>query len=212
MAIPVWTAIPDARLAPDEPVRSVDALAFRDNPLAIAKCDDGDPDPHIETAGIRDAAVTGSKIDWATVSPTLLSLGGIGYNNGTAAFDRYSWYANRNTNPGDDTRLFSHPNNYDAGRPRIYIPAAATKISISISGACTNAGLAAVGINVTVNGVTAEFRNLPTVANADWQAEVEITPGATGLQLVAITARNLAASGQIDKVVYIYGITIRVSG
>lgn len=32
-----WTEIPDSALEPDKPVRSVDALAFRDNPVAIAQ-------------------------------------------------------------------------------------------------------------------------------------------------------------------------------
>lgn len=65
MAIPTFTIIPDGRLAPDAPVRSVDALALRDNPLAIAKASGliGDPDPQVATAGIADGAVTTVKMD-----------------------------------------------------------------------------------------------------------------------------------------------------
>jgi len=32
-----WTSIADARLEPDKPARSIDALALRDNPIAIAE-------------------------------------------------------------------------------------------------------------------------------------------------------------------------------
>lgn len=32
-----WTTIADARLEPDKPARSIDALALRDNPVAIAE-------------------------------------------------------------------------------------------------------------------------------------------------------------------------------
>jgi hypothetical protein len=55
-----WTTIPDARLLPDAPGRSVDALALRDNPIAIANGDAGAP--NIQTAGIADDAVTVAKI------------------------------------------------------------------------------------------------------------------------------------------------------
>ena len=32
-----WTTIADARLEPDKPARSIDAIALRDNPIAIAE-------------------------------------------------------------------------------------------------------------------------------------------------------------------------------
>ena len=32
-----WTTIADARLEPDKPARSIDAIALRDNPVAIAE-------------------------------------------------------------------------------------------------------------------------------------------------------------------------------
>jgi hypothetical protein len=56
-----WTTIPPARLAPDAVVLSVDALAFYDNPIAIANGDAGAP--QIQTAGIEDGAVTTAKMD-----------------------------------------------------------------------------------------------------------------------------------------------------
>lgn len=38
-----WTTIPDANLQPKKPVRSIDGLAFRDNPIAIAEGASGAP-------------------------------------------------------------------------------------------------------------------------------------------------------------------------
>jgi len=64
MPIPTFTIIPDGRLAPDAPVRSVDALALRDNALAIAQADDADATPQVTTAGIADGAVTHAKLQY----------------------------------------------------------------------------------------------------------------------------------------------------
>lgn len=38
-----WTTIPDSSLEPGKPIRSIDALALRDNPVAIAEHDIGAP-------------------------------------------------------------------------------------------------------------------------------------------------------------------------
>lgn len=38
-----WTNIPNASIEPDAPARSIDALAFRDNPIAIAEGAAGAP-------------------------------------------------------------------------------------------------------------------------------------------------------------------------
>lgn len=73
MAIPPYTEIPDDRLAPDAPVRSVDAIALRDNPLAIAQADEADATPQIYTDGIADQAVTNAKIDDGTIELIKLS-------------------------------------------------------------------------------------------------------------------------------------------
>jgi hypothetical protein len=55
-----WTNISTASLEPGAPVRSLDALALRDNPIAIAEGAAGAP--RIETAAITNAAVTADKI------------------------------------------------------------------------------------------------------------------------------------------------------
>lgn len=38
-----WTTIPDSSLEPGKPIRSIDALALRDNPVAIAEGQSGAP-------------------------------------------------------------------------------------------------------------------------------------------------------------------------
>lgn len=38
-----WTTIPDSSLEPGKPIRSIDALALRDNPVAIAEAAPGAP-------------------------------------------------------------------------------------------------------------------------------------------------------------------------
>ena len=56
MPIPAFVAIPDLNLAPDAKILSVDAIALRDNPLAIAGAGAGAP--QIVTAALADGAVT----------------------------------------------------------------------------------------------------------------------------------------------------------
>jgi hypothetical protein len=55
-----WTNISDTVLEPGKPIRSVDALALRDNPVAIAGGASGAP--RVQTAAIQDAAVTTAKL------------------------------------------------------------------------------------------------------------------------------------------------------
>jgi hypothetical protein len=55
-----WTNIPTASLEPGAPVRSLDALALRDNPIAIAE--GAANAPRVQTAGIANSAVTADKI------------------------------------------------------------------------------------------------------------------------------------------------------
>lgn len=68
----VYTNIPTSALEPGKPARSVDAIALRDNPIAIAEGAEGAPridgqqGPAVLTGGIADGAVTNEKI--ATVS------------------------------------------------------------------------------------------------------------------------------------------------
>jgi hypothetical protein len=55
-----WTNIPTASLEPGAPARSLDALALRDNPVAIAE--GAANAPRVQTAGIANSAVTADKI------------------------------------------------------------------------------------------------------------------------------------------------------
>jgi hypothetical protein len=55
-----WTTISDTVLEPGKPIRSVDALALRDNPVAIAAGASGAP--RIVTNAIQDANVTTAKL------------------------------------------------------------------------------------------------------------------------------------------------------
>lgn len=55
-----WTNIPDSVLEPGKPARSVDALALRDNAIAIAEGAAGAP--RIQTNAIQNGAITNVKI------------------------------------------------------------------------------------------------------------------------------------------------------
>jgi hypothetical protein len=55
-----WTTLPDASLEPGKPIRSIDGLALRDNPVAITEGAVGAP--KIQTNGITDSAVTTAKL------------------------------------------------------------------------------------------------------------------------------------------------------
>lgn len=46
-----WTTVPDASLEPGKPIRSIDALALRDNPVAIAEGASGAP--KVRTAALQ---------------------------------------------------------------------------------------------------------------------------------------------------------------
>lgn len=49
-----WTTVPDASLEPGKPIRSIDALALRDNPVAIAEGASGAP--KVMTAALQPPA------------------------------------------------------------------------------------------------------------------------------------------------------------
>lgn len=56
-----WTTLPDASLEPGKPIRSIDGLALRDNPIAISEGAVGAP--KIQTA----ALITGEQMTTANV-------------------------------------------------------------------------------------------------------------------------------------------------
>src|SRR5699024_7410550 len=55
-----WTNIPTDRIEPGKPIRAIDGLALRDNPIAIAEGAAGAP--RVQTNGINNSAVTNAKI------------------------------------------------------------------------------------------------------------------------------------------------------
>ena len=73
-----FTVIPDANLEPEKPGRSIDALALRDNPIAIAEGAAGAP--RIQTAAIQDGAVAQAKLKTNTTSLSG-TIGGFGRTN-----------------------------------------------------------------------------------------------------------------------------------
>ena len=76
-----FTVIPDANLEPDKPARSIDALALRDNPIAIAEGAAGAP--RIEDAAL-DTTVTTAGTDWVLARNAGAGVGAVG---------TYSWLA-----------------------------------------------------------------------------------------------------------------------
>lgn len=61
-----WTNIQTDRLEPGKPIRSIDGIALRDNPIAIAEGAAGAP--RIQTNGINNSAVTNAKLANNSVS------------------------------------------------------------------------------------------------------------------------------------------------
>ena len=68
-----WTEIPNSSLESGAPIRAVDGVALRDNPIAIAEGATGAP--KIQTAGITDLAVTTAKIAASNVTTEKLESG-----------------------------------------------------------------------------------------------------------------------------------------
>lgn len=90
-----YTAIPDANLQPDKPARSIDGLALRDNPIAIAEGASGAP--RIEDAALDTGAATTAGKDWVNKRTALSSVGEVG----TYAFLIPKDNATATYNPGD---------------------------------------------------------------------------------------------------------------
>ena len=70
-----WRDIPNGSIEPDAPARSIDAFAFRDNPIAIAEGAPGAP-------RIQDSAlstdVTSEGTDWVLARTAEASVGAVG--------------------------------------------------------------------------------------------------------------------------------------
>ncbi len=69
-----WTNIQTSRLEPGKPIRSIDGLALRDNPIAIAEGASGAPKIAgqnswaVDTGGLRNGSVTTAKINNSAVT------------------------------------------------------------------------------------------------------------------------------------------------
>ena len=70
-----WTTIPDSSLEPGKPIRSIDALALRDNPVAIAEGQSGAP--RIVDAALGTTA-TNTGRDWVLARTALTEHASIG--------------------------------------------------------------------------------------------------------------------------------------
>lgn len=78
-----WTNISDTALEPGKPARSVDALALRDNPVAIAEGAAGAP--RIQNAAVADGVLGSEKFqsgtaerDWVLARTAAASVGVVG--------------------------------------------------------------------------------------------------------------------------------------
>lgn len=68
-----WTTIPDSSLEPGKPIRSIDALALRDNPVAIAEGASGAP--RIAAAALQTG---NNERDWVLARNAGASVGAVG--------------------------------------------------------------------------------------------------------------------------------------
>ncbi len=68
-----WTDVDSARLEPGKPIRSIDGLALRDNPIAIAEGATGAP--RIQQAAMADNSVTTRAIVNGSVTSAKLAVG-----------------------------------------------------------------------------------------------------------------------------------------
>jgi len=68
-----WTTLPDSSLEPGKPMRSIDGLALRDNPIAIAEGAAGAP--KVLAAGL---ATGDNERDWVLARTAGASVGAVG--------------------------------------------------------------------------------------------------------------------------------------
>ena len=127
-----FTTIPDSNIEPGKPIRSIDGLALRDNPIAIAEGAAGAPKiagqqgPAVETGGIANSAVTTAKIAanermtnanvrTATASSSAGAVGTYGFFI-KSTFVGQSDYTAGNTQAGSGLR-YSSTNRNSGGTP-----------------------------------------------------------------------------------------------
>lgn len=72
-----WTTIPDSSIEPGKPIRSIDGLALRDNPIAAFEGAAGAP--RLADAALGPAAsATGAGRDWVLARTALADVGAVG--------------------------------------------------------------------------------------------------------------------------------------
>ena len=112
-----WTSIPDSLLEPGKPIRSVDALALRDNPIAIAEGAAGAPKVtenamnlnSINGNRIRTSSLDGNRLINRSVDQSKLAE-----NNGTR-----DWVGRRNAALGAGAvGTYAHVRSGDGVGPR----------------------------------------------------------------------------------------------
>ena len=70
-----WTTIPDSSLEPGKPIRAIDTLALRDNPVAIAEGAAGAP--RLADAALGPTVTNGGR-DWLLARNATATAGAIG--------------------------------------------------------------------------------------------------------------------------------------
>ena len=69
----VWTNVPDSVLEPGDPIRSVDIIAIKENPIAIAEGASGAP--RIDAAALKTG---NNERDWVLARTAGASVGAVG--------------------------------------------------------------------------------------------------------------------------------------
>lgn len=72
-----WTAIPDSSIEPGKPIRSIDGLALRDNPIAAFEGASGAPRLADAALGPAASATTAGR-DWVLARTALADVGAVG--------------------------------------------------------------------------------------------------------------------------------------
>lgn len=91
-----WTTLPDATLEPGKPIRSIDVLALRDNPVAIAEGASGAPRIEVDGLGINAVLLATARDGSAGSIGTYVFAG---LQNGTTAYAFGSTIAGSNLMP-----------------------------------------------------------------------------------------------------------------
>src|SRR5690625_1285393 len=88
-----WTNIPTDRIEPGKPIRAIDGLALRDNPIAIAEGASGAP--RVQTNGIANSAVTTSKIANSAVTTSKIANSNVTAQKLATGGNENSWVGGR---------------------------------------------------------------------------------------------------------------------